>query len=587
MNTLRNIVAQLMVIASLGFALFCEANAQPLPPATEWVPENAAITVEIPDSSKVVHAVMSEQIYQWIKKLPQGASFLQSPQFAQAMGIVKYLEYRLSTDWQTAVDKLLGGSIFLAAFPGETFLAIFDTKSAELLQKLHAVVFEHAQEEARKLGDPTQVASKTYKGWTGWTLDGGKTAYTLADSRLIWTTKPDLLRSIVDISESGGTQSLARQEAYRQALAALPSDAIVRLFVNMQLLRQPLGSNRLAESLRGNPLGALLVGDLMEPLKASTWIAGSLQFREQQPTIELLTDGVFPQADHPTAFSLPDENLGCFVNVEVPRRILAISLYRDLSRFYAAKDLIFPERTSGLIFFENMMGIFFTGRHFSQEVLPHLAPEIRIVVAAQDYDPQYGVPVVTIPGIALIFRMKDPERFVPMAEEAWQKALGLINFTRGQQALPGLIMDRQEYQGVRYFVASFSTAGLSEAERSDVRFNFRPALAAYGNNLILSTTEQLARDLIGFLRDTTRAEARLPGRNLVAELDREALLRILEVNYETLVRQNMVEKGHGRDKAEEEVAGLLLLVKLLGQQRLEVMRVNNGPRVRLTIGLPL
>ncbi len=30
---------------------------------------------------------------------------------------------------------------------------------------------------------------------------------------------------------------------------------------------------------------------------------------------------------------------------------------------------MFPERTSGIIFFENMMGIFFTGRDLTEEVL--------------------------------------------------------------------------------------------------------------------------------------------------------------------------------------------------------------------------
>ena len=68
-----------------------------------------------------------------------------------------------------------------------------------------------------------------------------------------------------------------------------------------------------------------------------------------------------------------------------PGGIAAVSLYRDLHGFYAAKDTLFPERTSGLIFFENMMGIFFTGRDLTDEVLAETEPEIRLVVA----EPQY------------------------------------------------------------------------------------------------------------------------------------------------------------------------------------------------------
>ena len=68
----------------------------------------------------------------------------------------------------------------------------------------------------------------------------------------------------------------------------------------------------------------------------------------------------------------------------------SLSFYRDLHKFYAAKDKLFPERTSGLIFFENMMGIFFTGRDLTDEVLAETTPEVRFVVAEQQYDAEGG-----------------------------------------------------------------------------------------------------------------------------------------------------------------------------------------------------
>ena len=90
---------------------------------------------------------------------------------------------------------------------------------------------------------------------------------------------------------------------------------------------------------------------------------------------------------------------GALPNLAVPRRIAGLSLYRDLHAFYAAKDKLFPERTSGLIFFENMMGIFFTGRDLTDEVLAETRPEIRIVVAAQKYDPAIGTPQRSTAGL--------------------------------------------------------------------------------------------------------------------------------------------------------------------------------------------
>jgi len=103
------------------------------------------------------------------------------------------------------------------------------------------------------------------------------------------------------------------------------------------------------------------------------------------------------------------------------------SLYRDLHQFYAAKDDLFPDRTSGLIFFENMMGIFFSGRDLTNEVLAETKPEIRFVVAEQEYDPAMGTPQIKLPAFAAILRLRRPEQFNKVAEEAWQKAVPKVN----------------------------------------------------------------------------------------------------------------------------------------------------------------
>jgi hypothetical protein len=69
------------------------------------------------------------------------------------------------------------------------------------------------------------------------------------------------------------------------------------------------------------------------------------------------------------------------------------------------------------------------------EVLAELGPKIRLVVAQQAYDEANGVPATQFPAVAAVLRMqKDPQEFSIVMEEAWQKAIGLVNFTRGQQA---------------------------------------------------------------------------------------------------------------------------------------------------------
>jgi len=570
-------------IAVAGFPTYAEE----LPAPAEWTPPEALLVLEVPSTEPLIEAVLSRETEQRLRTIPQVADYLRSAQFAQLAAVVSYLELRLDTPWREAIRQLLGGRIFVAVFPQNGVLFVIDTKNPALLERLHQVVLEQAREDARKAYDPDRVASRTYKGVTGWTLDGGQNVYALVGSRLILSNKGELLKSMADLREQGGSGSLARSENYQAARAALGTGKAAWIFVNLSALEERPRAERLSEALRSNPLLGLVLADTLQAVNRSSWLAGAIAVQKDRLSLEFQVDGSLPAPDQPIAFSLPDDKAGVLPNIEVPRRLAGLTMYRDLAKFYAAKDILFPERTSGLIFFENMMGVFFTGRHFSEEVLPQLHPEIRAVIAAQEYDPDYGIPDVQIPAMAVLFRMKDPARFSLLAEEAWQKALGLINFTRGQQALPGLILDRQEYQGVRYTVAAFPTIGLTAEERRHIRFNFKPVLAPCGEHLILSSTEQLARDIIDYLRHEDRVgPARLAGCGLLLETNREGLVKIIEANRESFVLQNMVEKGHGREKAEEEVRNLFLLVGLLGEMRLEWNRISNQPRVKIQWRLP-
>ncbi len=144
---------------------------------------------------------------------------------------------------------------------------------------------------------------------------------------------------------------------------------------------------------------------ISESVRSSNWLALGVDVQGETLAVQALTDGIAPGSDSPSAFAMPQKaSDGAWPNISVPRRIAAMSLYRDLHGFYAAKDTLFPERTSGLIFFENMMGIFFTGRDLTSEVLAETEPEVRIVVAEQQYDPAVGTPEVKIPAFAAVLR---------------------------------------------------------------------------------------------------------------------------------------------------------------------------------------
>jgi hypothetical protein len=382
-------------------------------------------------------------------------------------------------------------------------------------------------------------------------------------------------------------KSLATTPAFQAAQKAASPQAAATVFVNLKPLLGIPNVGGLLEKARTNPLAALTFAGLAESVRNSNWMSLDLGVEGKTLTVRALTDGKIAGTTNAAAFAQPPKaSDGAWPNLVVPRRLASLSLYRDLRGFYAAKDTLFPERTAGLIFFENMMGIFFTGRDLTTEVLAETEPEVRLVVAEQQYDPAAGTPQVKIPAFAVVMRLRHPEQFDKVVEEAWQKAIGLVNFTRGQKAQPGLIIDRPTYKDVKYTVAYFSPADANDKAKLDTRFNIRPALAMPGKYLVLSSTDGLARDLIDALgREGGQTVTPMAQTHSSLEMDGKQAVALLLANRDTLVRGDMVKKGRSQQESEAGIEMLINVVRLFDQVKLSLGTEKGLTQARLTVKL--
>jgi hypothetical protein len=570
-----------------------------LGPAARWIPAGAVISLELSQPKALLDLVAGKEATAAITASPIYRRAAAKPKFNELLNLIKFLETTLDTDWRTGLAKLTGGGLTLAVCPGDTVLLIIDAEDETMLNRIHEVFLGIARSEAEKKGQADRVASTQYKDVTAWTFDG-KEAHAIIGSRLVIANRPEGLKTVLELRDKaprapGGDESetLTSNAAYRAAKQAVGPDAVAAAFVDLRPLLQLPNIAQLLEKQRGNPLAALAFAGIVEALRDSSRLALGLHMvrqahhPEQSRRIEhttlvlrALVDGRPAGPTNPAAFALPQKkDDGALPNLSVPRRIAALSVYRDLYQFYAAKDDLFPERTSGLIFFENMMGIFFSGRDLTNEVLASMKPEIRLVVAEQEYDPAIGTPQVKLPAFAAILRLRNPQQFDIVMEEAWQKAVGLINFTRGQQAMPGLIIDRPIQGETKFTVAYFSSAEAEDKTRLDPRFNLRPAIAMPGEYLILSSTDGLARDLIDALgREIERPPKPLAETHSLVEIDAEQLASILKANRQTLVQGDMVKKGRTREESE---AGIDMLIGLA--ECVEHVKLSIGRQGELTL----
>jgi hypothetical protein len=558
-------IAILCVTLSLA-AWQAAPGAEPLPPAVRWIPQNALIVVELSDPEALLDLAFDPRMTEKVASVPAYKQIVSTPDAQQFFAVIRFLEASLGTDWRTALDKSIGGGITLAACPDDVALLIVDAPDGEMLKRLHGTFLGFARDEAVKQGEADRVRSADYRGVTGWTFNG-KEAHAVIGNRLIFASKSKALIGMLDLRADENAKSLQTLPAYQAAKKAAGADAVASVFVNLGVLKQfPPVAKALASD--ENPLTSLLFAGVTEALQGSNWLALRLSIEDDTLSLQATADGKTGDPSGAAAFAFSSEpGEGALPNLVVPRQIAALSLWRDLHSFYAAKDDLFPERTSGLIFFENMMGIFFSGRDLTEDVLAETHPEVRVVVAEQEY--AGAAPQLQMPSFAAIFRLRHPEKFALVVEEAWQKAIGLVNFTRGQQAQAGMIIRQPTHDGTTYTMAYF----LPGEEGADLegRHNFRPSLASVGDFLVLSSTDALAEDLIDALKkEIGHPPEALPQTHSVVKLDTAQLASILTANRDNLIRNSIVEKGNTEEQATTEIDLLLTIVQNLGRLKLSV-----------------
>jgi hypothetical protein len=564
------------------------AQAPAIPPATSWIPQDAVICLEISRPKALLDLLAGEKMTAKVTSLPLYQKLTANPGFMGVTNLIRFLEVSLDTDWRTGLGKLTGGGITLAVCPKDTVLLIVDAEDQRLLERTHDFLRTMVQSDTQTKGLPNPVVSAEYLGVTGWSFNG-KESHAIIGKRLILSNNPEGLKGVLDLRNQTAGQSFATVSDYAAAKKTIEQNSVASAFVNLGLLKGIPDIDKALSQGKSNPLAALFFSGMIEAIRNSQWLSAGLYIQDQTLDLRAAVDGKPVDPAGPAGFALPQQpGEGALPNLVVPRQIASLSFYRDLHRFYAAKDDLFPERTSQLIFFENMMGIFFSGRNLTDEVLIETRPHMRFVVAEQEYDPAIGTPQVRIPAFAMILQLRDQEQFDEVVEEAWQKAVGLINFTRGQQAMPGLIIDRPIHNGSKFTVAYFSTAGLKEKTNLNTRFNFRPSLAMPGDYLVLSSSDGLARNLIDAQKkEAAQSVKPLAGKHTLAELDGGQLSSILQSNYDNLVRKNMIDKGNTQQDAEASIDLFVALTKLVKHLGLSVGTQDRLTEAQLKVELNL
>ena len=228
-------------------------------------------------------------------------------------------------------------------------------------------------------------------------------------------------------------------------------------------------------------------------------------------------------------------------------------------------------------------------------MLGSLKPDWRVVVAEQDSKTMIPKPDLVLPAFAIsVGYDKKDEDFRQRWVIAFQSLIGVLNVVGGQQKAPVLVQNQEDFEGAKIYSAKYlppvkpanAKPGDSKTDEEGIhiRHNFRPTLVISGDHLIISSTTEMARDVVKAIK-LADSSSDAPPQAMSVDLDGKRIAGLLDVNRERLVMQNMVEKGHGKAAAQTEIGAIEGMIRGLNHAMITAEDTENQFRLKLSLDL--
>jgi len=331
-------------------------------------------------------------------------------------------------------------------------------------------------------------------------------------------------------------------------------------FVRLQKLRDAGIAKEIFRGKTDNPLAELLVGGIMSTLRKAPYASSAVYGSRDRVrwTLDLPYEpGWVPESRH---FYLGPTGEGtASLGLATPSSILSLSTYRDLSGLWnSSADLFEADVNATIAQANSQLTTLFAGRDFGLDVLASFRPEMQLVIARQTFESPALTPEIKLPSLAMVFRLKDPEKMLRQWKVTFQSLIGFLNVVGAMNGQPPLELNMETVDGVQFVTAAYVPKESKESVPVPINFNASPSVCFIKDLFIVSSTRQLAQELARSARGiAANGAAATEQANTRLQVDFSMLKQVLEDNRQYLVSQNMIEKGHARKDAEKEIGTLL------------------------------
>ena len=580
-------VAALLCILLVTIDVHSNANAQTAPETDErsafdLLPDSCLAVAQMQHPDRLLTTLNEHNIWKNIQKHPQYTEAIANPGYMMFLGIRAHLETQIGMKWRKAFDTILGGGITIGFDPDTEGIVVLvrSTDAGKLLSTAKTLI-ELGRSDARLKGNEP-LPEHDYREITIYGKKDG--SFAIVDPWLVISNKDELGRNVLDTLIDGSRTSIKDNDNFAAAQNSINGEPTIWNWVNLGTIRHAGYAEGIENNQTANPIVELLAGGFLTNLRQTPYVTASFYMTGEATRLVFAAphDNAWVEEFRKYWFG-PDSTGAADPPLETESTILSISTYRKVSEMWLRAGDLFDERMNDeLAKADANLTTFFAGKDFGEDVLGSFGPEIQVLVNRQNFKNLLPKPALRLPSFGLAGHLENAEETRTELRRTFQSIIGFLNVIGATQGNPQLDQDIDIYRKNKIYTASFiPEPDEKESERARIQFNFSPSLAFADDRFFITSTKQLAKDLIDVAMEnrTTQGETT----NTTINLNAKTLGEALGDNRDQLVAQNMIKKGQTREESQSEIGMLLELLDLFEGLSFEVKTTGGELKLELSI----
>ena len=463
-----------------------------------FIPVQADIVAKVENPAEILKSGYDLKIVENFLKIKAVAEFYESTNARRANQLVQYFEKELGADRYELIDQLAGNGIVFAAKAENNppVVLILQGKNEAITRKFVKLAKTVLESEFARQENPAKIQHKKYNGINAYQL--GEAYMAVAGSAIIVSNKKEALKACADkYLGKSDNPSVLKNESLIKARKFLPANPNAWAWVNLETLQKLPGAKNTfqgvddAKAVHLSPgVGAFAIAGKAPFATAGFYIKEGNRFE----TVVKMPKGLDGFSKVVAENYYPGKGEGALPLLEPKNVLLSSSYFFDLSSFWKnRKKAMEPEALKAIANLEKLSGRFLLGTKFGQ-LMEWSGSHQRIVVAEQTrsvYKKKKSQ--IYIPSFALVHEVSD-KKFTTAANRILRTA-ALI----GAAGLD-LQMKKIDRNGAKLVSYRFPEDKELENDQQNIRYAFSPTFTWVGNQFVISSTQELAEDLVDELQ---------------------------------------------------------------------------------------